>query len=319
MIIMSDFIHNFLTGRKGIYAHTSGSTGTPKRIRLLKDDMRASARATNTFFGINSQSVLICPLSTEYIAGMMMYVRGLCAECRVVSIPVSNNIMIPEDIDGVDLLSVVPTQMPSLLRADSGIERVKNVLVGGAAPDAQVCNAVSARGPHVWISYGMTETCIHVALAEASDPQRIYHAMPGVSFSVSEQGILTVHTPHLSIGKVETNDIVELIDSQKFRYIGRADFVINSGGLKLHPEILEQAYAPYLHDLAFYLTGEPDVVLGERLIMVVEGTQEQADAALNKLRLEFSDHKRLPRRAIALPILPRTSTGKVKRCKLQNE
>ncbi len=316
LALMKDFIHNFQSDRKSVYARTSGSTGKPKRIRLLKEDMRASAQATNAFFGITANSVLACPLSTDYIAGKMMYVRALCAGCRVISLPVSNNIIIPSGQESIDLLAVVPTQMPSLLHPGSGVKKVRNLLVGGATPDYSICPKVAALGPRVWVSYGMTETCSHIALADASDPQRIYHAMPQVSFSISQRGTLVVHVPHLKIKQVETNDFVELIDAQSFRYLGRADFVINSGGLKLHPESLEQKYAPYLPGLNFYLTSEPDPALGERLVIVVEGTQQTADHALQTLRAAFPDHKHLPRRAHSHPTLPRTPTPKPKRQKL---
>ena len=44
-------------GKDFVVAHTSGSTGAPKEIRLSKNDMATSARATNRFFGIGSGSL----------------------------------------------------------------------------------------------------------------------------------------------------------------------------------------------------------------------------------------------------------------------
>ena len=79
-----------------IEAHTSGSTGRPKAIRLLKTDMRQSALATNKFFGIDSSSVLATPLSMDYIAGKMMAVRADVAGCRLIELPVSSRIELPD-------------------------------------------------------------------------------------------------------------------------------------------------------------------------------------------------------------------------------
>ena len=50
--MMEDFIAQWLSAAPFVVAHTSGSTGAPKQIRLLKSDMIASARATNTNNGL---------------------------------------------------------------------------------------------------------------------------------------------------------------------------------------------------------------------------------------------------------------------------
>ena len=135
-----------------IKAHTSGSTGKPKDIRLLKSDMLQSARATNAFFGIGPDSLLASPLSPDYIAGKMMYVRAFAAGCRMVQLPVSNDIEFPEAngtctpagstlaLDRpVTLLPVVPSQLQSLIAQPHLSARIANVLIGGAAPSAAQC------------------------------------------------------------------------------------------------------------------------------------------------------------------------------------
>ena len=79
-----DFINEWTNPLPYVIAHTSGSTGTPKEIRLLKSDMRASARATIDFFGLSSKSTLYLPLSPGYIAGKMQIVRALEASCDLI-------------------------------------------------------------------------------------------------------------------------------------------------------------------------------------------------------------------------------------------
>ena len=112
MATVEDFINEWRDASDYIVAHTSGSTGQPKEIRLLKSDMAASAKATNAFFGIDSRSVIGLPLSVDYIAGKMAVVRSLLAGCRLLEMPVSNELHIDSR---VDLLSVVPSQVDSLL------------------------------------------------------------------------------------------------------------------------------------------------------------------------------------------------------------
>ena len=79
-----EFIAEFLDDKPYIMAHTSGSTGKPKPISLAKSDMKASARFTNRFFGLTSQSTLHLCLSPDYIAGKMMLVRALESGANIV-------------------------------------------------------------------------------------------------------------------------------------------------------------------------------------------------------------------------------------------
>ena len=46
---------------------------------------------------------------------------------------------------------------------------------------------------------------------------------------------LFIKPNHLSVKMVQTNDVVELTNKNKFLLIGRKDFIINSGGVKLNP------------------------------------------------------------------------------------
>ena len=60
---VEEFIGEWNDNKDYIIAHTSGSTGKPKEVRLLKSDMRCSARATNQFFNIGKNSRLMLCLS----------------------------------------------------------------------------------------------------------------------------------------------------------------------------------------------------------------------------------------------------------------
>lgn len=309
--MMEDFIAQWLSDAPCVVAHTSGSTGAPKQIRLLKSDMIASARATNAFFGLGPGSLAALPLSAEYIAGKMMIVRGIVGGYRVVRLPVSNTVVLPDDGSVFDLVPIVPTQAPGLLEHPEYARRIRNLLVGGAMPEADVLRRLCRAGFNAWISYGMTETCSHVALARADDASLTFHAMPGVSFATAGGGRLVVRAPAFSFGELTTNDVVELHGPGAFRWRGRADNVINSGGLKLHPEELERLYAPFLPGRAFYVAGRPDRKWGRVAALVVEGDID-SDAILDTLRRNIP-HRLCPKRLEAVPAIPRTPNGKIKR------
>lgn len=303
---MKGFLLEWNNSEPYISAHTSGSTGEPKEIRLLKSDMISSARATNEFFKIDGNSVLALPLSFDYIAGKMMAVRSLIAGCRLIEMPVSNNIELSES---PTLISIVPSQITSLL---SNKIKPENVLVGGAPLTPEQESAIIKSGINAWLGYGMTETCSHVAIRRVGH-DGIFHAMPGISFSTDTRGCLVIHSERFSWKSLITNDVVELITPESFRWVGRYDNVVNSGGIKIHPEKLEAEYRKVAPSLPpFFLTGEPHNTLGESLLMVIEGDMDNTEI-IDMLSKAIPDRKLLPKRIVRVDALPRTANGKLNR------
>lgn len=313
MAQLNEFLRQWYSSDSHIEAHTSGSTGTPKRILLNKSDMSASAQATIRAFNITERSVLALPLSLDYIAGKMMAVRAETAHCTLLMLPQSNDIILPEQPVVIDLLAVVPSQLQSLLLHKDYAGRIKTVLVGGGAPSTEMCRALCDAGYTIMISYGMTETCSHVALAHGDDPQRIYHAMPGIRFEQDERQCLRIIAPHFTFGTLQTNDIVELIDSESFIYRGRADSVINSGGLKLVAEEIEALCAAVLPGRKFYITSRPHELWGQAACLVIEADASETDVIMQQLRTAIRDHRMLPKSIEAVASLPRTASGKIQR------
>ena len=311
MAEINDFIREWESDCDYIVAHTSGSTGTPKEIRLPKSDMRVSAKATNSRFGITRRSVIAAPLSVDYIAGKMMCVRAIEAGCELVEMPVSNKVIIDRRID---LLAIVPSQLDSLLAQPDAPQLVKNIIVGGAPMNDQQLAAIVNKGLNAFATYGMTETCSHVALKKICGHETYFEAMPGISFSQDRRGCLVIQAPAYSFGNLTTNDIVEIASPTEFRWIGRFDNVINSGGIKISPERLEKEIARYV-DRPFYITSAKDDRWGEVPAIVFEGTASEVQDILDLLASKI-DHKTCPKKARAVRALPRTANGKIFRKKI---
>lgn len=301
-----DFKAEWTKESRHIVAHTSGSTGSPKQILLDKSDMLVSAKATNEFFGISFNSVLAIPLSCDYIAGKMMAVRAYVAGCYLKEIVPGNDFDIGEG--KIDLISVVPSQVDCLLEHSEWASRIGAVIVGGAQLSEAKGVELVGRGYNAYASYGMTETCSHVALAKIGEP---FRAMPSVWFATDPRGCLVVNVPRMSIGRVVTNDVVELISGQEFVWKGRYDNVINSGGIKIFPEILEKEISR-IFDGNFYIVGIPDEKWGQAVQMVVEGDEMMREKLESVLKTNLN-HKFLPKSIRFVRILNRTSNGKLKR------
>lgn len=309
---IADFITEWRNGLPYVVAHTSGSTGTPKEIHLLKADMRQSARMTNRFFGIDKSSTLLLPLSPDYIAGKMMIVRSLEADCRLIGIEPSNDFTTDAS---ADLIAIVPSQIEALLAIPNVASRFRNVIVGGAAISEDRRQALIKAGVNAYVTYGMTETCSHVALRKVSDDEGVYHALSDVTFSVDEQSCLIIDIPYMSIKRVVTNDCVKLIDDKSFLWLGRRDNVINTGGIKVIAESLERDLQPYF-DCNFYIVGAPDDKWGERIELVAECDSVRLNEIMQRLSASIS-HKLLPKKTKTVAQLPRTCNGKIKRLTIE--
>lgn len=301
-----DFLAEWLGDAPAIAAHTSGSTGEPKPISLSREAMRASARATNAFFGINSHSTLVCPLSADYIAGKMMVVRALEAQCRLWMLPPRRSGLLdclPAEVTTIDLLPIVPAQIDALL-ATPRARGVKNVIVGGAPMSPAQERSLAGQPFEAFATYGMTETCSHIALRNVSRGEAMFTALPGVSLGLDSRGCLT-------IGHLVTNDIVDL-QGNRFRWLGRADNVIISGGVKVHPEEVERAIAPLMGDTPFYITSRPSTEWGRETVLLTLAPVADPDALLSSIKTLVAPAA-VPKAVIHDPAPQYTSTGKLRR------
>lgn len=302
------FISEWHNENEYIIDNTSGSTGTPKKIKLLKSDMIASAKATCVFFNINSTSTLVSPLSANYIAGKMMIVRAIISgACLWIEEP--SNKPLNRDYGIIDLLPIVPSQIEWLLTNCRYTQNVKNLLIGGGAvPHKSEINLIK-KGVNAFVSYGMTETCSHIALRNISTS--IYETLPSITVENDNKKRLIINTPQFSFDKVSTNDIVKIIDERHFRWIGRYDNVINSGGIKCYPEDIEQKLSQYI-DLPFYIIGEPDEKWGEKIVLYIETETINRQSLMEKIT-KVLDKYHLPKEIKCIEKFNRTESGKIKR------
>ncbi len=271
---VAPFLKEWLNPELFVGGHTSGSTGTPKPLQLNKQAMRASARLTNVFFNLQpGQRILLC-LSTDYIAGKMIVVRALMGNLRLVSVPVQ---AAPVWEGKVHFAAMVPMQVQKLLETADGLARLQQIdqLIIGGSPlsEALRLRLSQLATPVAYQTYGMTETLSHVAVARIGKEKTLtFQALKGINFGTDERDCLVISAPHISAKPFVTNDVVCLLNATTFQWLGRWDNVVNSGGIKLFPEVIEKKIAP-LFSCRFFLAGEPDSLLDSRLSLWVEDDQ----------------------------------------------
>ena len=74
------------------------------------------------------------------------------------------------------------------------------------------------------------------------------------------------------VGKVkyiEAPDAAASVDEMNFKILGRVNRVINTGGIKVHPEEIEFKLSSQLND-RFFIHSRPHEELGEEVVLFIE-------------------------------------------------
>lgn len=316
-------VRDWERGVKTFIFKTSGSTGEPKSIKIERARMHLSAQATMDFLHLDSGSCLLC-LDPEYIAGKMMIIRSLVRNMDLYALQPSSNPFkdLPEDIS-TDLCAIVPLQLYNILQNDSTrnkFKRVRNVLIGGADLSDELIKLIRPFPNHIYHTFGMTETVSHIALRRISGdtPDEYFKAVPGVKFRVDDRGCLVIHGEITGNMPFITNDRVELMDHSKFKWLGRIDHVINSGGVKIMVELLEKKIEIILKErqeyIPFFIAGIPDKKLGQKIAIILEtGTKKVNKNHLQKILKNKIDAYEMPKHWRFIPAFIRTASQKMDR------
>ncbi len=273
------FIAVWFDDKETVQLKTSGSTGEPKVIDVEKKYLRNSARMTLDFLNLKKGNTALLCLSAQYIAGKMMIVRAFEGDLDLLIQEPSGN-PLKSCNEKLKFVALVPLQVERMLNENGveAVERIDQIIIGGAAVGGQLLQQIKGLENMVWATYGMTETVSHVAMKRLSGEcvSDYFYPMTGVTFSADERGCLQIDAPHLCADRVVTNDIVEFDKNNGFRFIGRYDNVINSGGVKISPESVEQKITHFIKE-RFIISSVEDEHLGQKVVLIIEGKSECFD------------------------------------------
>lgn len=319
------FCKDWLNGDQRFTQTTSGSTGTPKQISISRQQMEASAKGTGNFFKTDSNSRLLCCLNPAYIAGKMMLARAMVWDCEIHLVEPSSNPL--ENIkEEFDFVAMVPLQVQSCLGDEKNLEKLRtinNLIIGGAPISVKLKDDLAKNGIKAWQTFGMTETVSHIGLAEIQSDELVYHVLPGVEIGQDSRGTLWIKSEMSGAEPIQTNDLIELRSETSFVWKGRADFMVNSGGIKLFAELIEQKAEGVMEEIfpgiSYFLIGEKDELLGEKLVLILETTESSSRVKILKERLsDVLGKYELPKKIYFSPKFARTESGKINRLKTFN-
>ncbi|RAK21731.1 O-succinylbenzoic acid--CoA ligase [Flavobacterium aquaticum] len=268
------FLLDWLDDKETIELTTSGTTGVPKVITIKKQSMVHSAIATGNFFNLHPQDKALLCLPARYIAGKMMIVRAMMLGLELdIMVPSSHlDDLLPHK--AYDFVAIVPLQAENSL---DKLHQFKKIIIGGAKVSDDLASKLKNIKSDIYETYGMTETITHIAAKKIGEAY--FNVLEHVSISNDERNCLVIDAQSVSDEKVITNDIVEILNEKQFKWIGRYDNVINSGGIKLFPEQIEAKLASKI-DNRFFITSLPDDILGSKVVLVVEGSEQVIDTTI---------------------------------------
>ncbi|EGV45009.1 O-succinylbenzoic acid--CoA ligase [Bizionia argentinensis JUB59] len=310
-IAIGEFLADWLDPNDTLEAKTSGSTGAPKTIGISKQAMVHSALTTGDFFELQPKDGALLCLPAGTIAGKMMLIRAMMLGLHL-------DIISPKKILEINerkvyrFAAMIPMQLQMNL---SKVEKIEMIIVGGAPVSSDLKKTIQNITPTVFESYGMTETVSHIALKQLNNfpeasANNFFVVLPGVLISQDERGCLVIDAKNIAEEIITTNDVVKIHGDSTFEWLGRTDFVINSGGVKIHPEMVENALATNI-DSRFFIASLPDNELGERVILIIEGETKtfkpEVFSNLNK-------HE-IPKEIFFVKRFKETDSGKIQRKK----
>ena len=313
------FLIDWLSGKNEFEVSTSGSTGVPKKIVITRKHMINSAAMTVDYFKLKPGTKAFHCLPSQYISGKMMLVRGIEFGWNLILIQPKGNPIEGIITDGFDFAAMTPMQAALAMESDKdSFCKIKKIILGGAPISLQLEKKLIQCNNEVFATYGMTETVSHVAIRNINGPRAgiSYHGLPGVKFSIDKRQCLAIEAPHLGVKKILTNDVVLLTSPVSFQFLGRNDFVINSGGIKIHPEKLEHLLA-HIIQYPFFIYPEADELLGEKVVLYMQSdpmTESELLRLRSTMKIYLQSHE-LPKNVYFCKQFEYTSTDKIIRKK----
>jgi o-succinylbenzoate---CoA ligase len=296
------FLLDWLDQNDYIIVQTSGTTGIPKLLKINKKAMVNSAIASSFFLGLTAGNSALCCLPVQYIAGKMMWVRALVLGLHL-DFVVPSSFPLLNNKNDYDFVAMVPLQAENSI---GQLHQIRQLIIGGAKVSSTLVKKLQSSSCKIYETYSMTETVTHIALKPIGE--EVFKVLPNVKIAIDNRACLIIDAPLLNDQKIYTNDIVELVSDNEFIWKGRIDHIINSGGIKLFPEVIEEKLTSKINN-RFFIAGIPDEKLGERVAIFIEG-----DAfIISDLVFESLQKYEKPKSVFFIPKFIETETGKIKR------
>ena len=309
---VNQVVHSWEQGAQSFQLKTSGSTGIPKPLTLSRKLLVWSVKGTKASLRLDDHQKILCCLPIRKTGGFMQLIRALYLEWDIHFINPSANPL--KGINGgqFTLTSFTPMQLENSLEHEEVLRSISNVLVGGAPVHPELVLKLVSLPNTYWETYGMTETASHIALRQIGRDSE-FIPMQGVQVNTKDNR-LKIGIESLGIALL-TNDIALIDKEGNFKIFGRVDDIINSGGLKIYPIELESKIQSILTEAGFtatfYVSHLPDQLLGQKVILIMEQSEEIDRKILLSTLKATLDKPYIPKGIYWVEHILRTDTDKL--------
>lgn len=322
-----------ITTDAALVVTTSGSTGRPKRVALSAAALRASADATAKRIGGPGQWLLASP--ALYIGGLQVLIRSLLAGTEPEILDLSNGFR-PDAFaaaarrvhtgTGPHYTALVPTQLARILDAGpAALEAAKAfdaILIGGAATPPDLRKRAADAGVPIVRTYGMSETaggCVYDGVPLDGVDVRTTGGRVEIGGATLATGYLqddgSIDELPGEDGWFATDDLGTVDENGVLTISGRADSVINTGGVKVAAHAVEDALTSHPGVRAACVVGVPDEQWGEAVaaLVVAEPGATPSERALTTTVRERLGAPSTPKIIHIVDELPLRGPGKTDR------
>jgi O-succinylbenzoic acid--CoA ligase len=194
------------------------------------------------------------------------------------------------------------------------------VLLGGAPAGRVLLERARDAGFPVCPSYGLTQACSTVTVAEPGDVETAGRAIPGVGVAIAADGEIVVSGATVGVSPaLRTGDLGRLDPDGRLVVTGRKGDMIVTGGENVAPAEVEAVLAEHPAVAEAAVFGRPDPLWGEAVTALVV---PRAGAAVDaeELRRRCADRLagfKVPKAIQLVDALPRTESGKLRRAALR--
>lgn len=286
-----------------VHLQTSGTTGKPKWV--AHDLARLASKISAGKLGAERARWLLS-FNPGSFAGVQVILSAMIGGHDLVAPRYGASVGDMADLaitTQVRNISATPTFWRAFLMAlgNRPLE-LKSVTLGGEAVDQAILDALRTRFPMASIRhiYATTEAgaIFSVSDGRAGFPKSwLGKPLNGLTLSVAQNGNLEVANPKasdLAKGQTwDTGDVVEVTDDRVL-FKGRADAMVNVGGVKVYPESVESLLLelPFIQDVR--ILAKPNPITGHILTadILLKPFSGQVDALTNLIRAHLAS---LPR------------------------
>jgi O-succinylbenzoic acid--CoA ligase len=291
-----------------LVVHTSGTTGSPRPVELTFGNVLASALGCAAALGVSRTERWLCPLPLSHVGGLMVLLRSVIYGTTAV--------LGPADREDVTVASLVPTQLSRLI-GRSPPPSLRVVMLGGAPAEPSLLVRARDAGWPVAPTYGLTQACSAVTIAEPGDTETSGRALPGLQVSLAPDGEILVEGPTVAGGGVlRTGDLGRLDARGRLIVAGRKLDTIVSGGENVMPAEVEAVLLSHPAVAEAGVFGRVDPEWGEAVTacVVLRGPADPAE--LRAFAGERLARFKVPKTIEVVGSLPRNRAGKLLRREL---